>query len=93
VSSTYRLNITGGRVYPGPLELAYHNARFWLTERTFGTQQVDMLAGRTLYKRELPRLVHWLRDWRIAINVSKSTGLLFVKVARHIQKPRPDQFL
>jgi hypothetical protein len=39
------------------------------------------------------RLERWLRDWRIAINVSKSTAVLFVKVARRIQKPRAVQFL
>jgi hypothetical protein len=29
----------------------------------------------------------WLRKWRIAINVSKSTAMLFTQ--RHIQNPRP----
>jgi hypothetical protein len=37
----------------------------------------------------LGRLERWLRDWRIAINVSKSTALLFVETARRILKPRP----
>jgi hypothetical protein len=32
----------------------------------------------------LGRLERWLRDWRIAVNVSKSTALLFVKAARRI---------
>jgi hypothetical protein len=41
----------------------------------------------------LGRLEHWLRDWRIAINVSKSTVVLFVKAARRIQKPREVHFL
>jgi hypothetical protein len=41
----------------------------------------------------LGRLERWLRDWRIAINVSKSTAVLFVKAARRIQKPRALQFL
>jgi hypothetical protein len=36
----------------------------------------------------LCRLERWLRDWRIAINVSKSTAVFFVKAARHIQKSR-----
>jgi hypothetical protein len=35
----------------------------------------------------------WLRDWRIAINVSKSIAVLFVKTARRVQRPRPVQFL
>jgi hypothetical protein len=39
------------------------------------------------------RLERWIRDWRIAINVSKSTTVLFVKAARRIQKPRAVQFL
>jgi hypothetical protein len=34
-----------------------------------------------------------LRDWRIAINVSKSTTVLFVKAARRIEQPRPVHFL
>jgi hypothetical protein len=41
----------------------------------------------------LGRLERCLRDWRIAINVSKSTAVLFVKAARRIQKPRAVQFL
>jgi hypothetical protein len=41
----------------------------------------------------LGRLERWLRDWRIAINVSKSTDVLFVKAARRIQKPRAVLFL
>jgi hypothetical protein len=41
----------------------------------------------------LGRLERWLRDWRIAINVSKSTAVLFVKAARRIEKPRAVQFL
>jgi hypothetical protein len=36
----------------------------------------------------LGRLERWLRDLRIAINVSKSTAVLFVKAARRIHKPR-----
>jgi hypothetical protein len=39
----------------------------------------------------LCRLEHWLWDWRISINVSKSTAMLFT--ARRIQRPRPIQFL
>jgi hypothetical protein len=41
----------------------------------------------------LGRLERWLRDWRIAINVTKSTAVLFVKAARRIQKPRAAQIL
>jgi hypothetical protein len=37
----------------------------------------------------LCRLQHWLRDWRISINVSKSTEMLFT--TRSIQRPRPIQ--
>jgi hypothetical protein len=39
------------------------------------------------------RLEFWLRDWRITINVSKSTDLFFVKAAMCIQKPMKVQFL
>jgi hypothetical protein len=31
----------------------------------------------------------WLRDWRIATNVSKNTALLFAKTTRCIQRPCP----
>jgi hypothetical protein len=41
----------------------------------------------------LSRRERWLRDCRIAINVSKITTVLFVKEARRIQKPRAVQFL
>jgi hypothetical protein len=41
----------------------------------------------------LGRLEHWLRDWRIAIIVSKSTAVIFVKAARRFRKPRPVEFL
>jgi hypothetical protein len=39
----------------------------------------------------LYRLGHWLRDWRISVNVSKSTAILFT--TRRIKRPRPIQFL
>jgi hypothetical protein len=41
----------------------------------------------------LGRLALWLRSWRIAINVSNSTAVLFAKVARRVRQPRPVQFL
>jgi hypothetical protein len=40
----------------------------------------------------LGRLEYWLRDWRIAVNVSNSAALLLVKTARHVQNPRAVQF-
>jgi hypothetical protein len=39
------------------------------------------------------RLKRCLRDWWTAINVTKSTTVLFVYAARRIQKPRAVQFL
>jgi hypothetical protein len=39
------------------------------------------------------RLERWLRDCRIAINISRSTAVFFVKAANRIQKPRAVQFL
>jgi hypothetical protein len=39
----------------------------------------------------LCRLEHWPRYWRISINVCKSTAMHFT--IRHIQTPRPIQFL
>jgi hypothetical protein len=41
----------------------------------------------------LGRLELWFQDWGIAINVSKSTAVLFAKAARLIRHPRPVQFL
>jgi hypothetical protein len=41
----------------------------------------------------LGRLELWLRNWRIAINVSKSTAVLFAKAARRVRQPMPVQFL
>jgi hypothetical protein len=41
----------------------------------------------------LGRLELWLRDWRIAINILKSTIVLFVKAIRCSQEPRPVPFL
>jgi retron-type reverse transcriptase len=35
----------------------------------------------------LSNLERWLKEWRIAINVAKSTAMLFTR--RRIQKPRP----
>jgi hypothetical protein len=38
------------------------------------------------------RLDLWVRSWRIAINVSKSTAVLFTKAARRPRQPWPVQF-
>jgi len=38
------------------------------------------------YLNELQR---WLSEWRIAINVSKSAAIIFVRAARRFMKPRP----
>jgi hypothetical protein len=42
------------------------------------------------YLRYLER---WLREWRFAINVSKSNAMLFAKTAWRIPRPRPVQFV
>jgi hypothetical protein len=39
----------------------------------------------------LNRLELWIRDWRIAINVSNSTSVLFAKTMRCVQRPRLPQ--
>ena len=39
----------------------------------------------------LSELEQWLRKWRIAISVSKSTAMLFAKASRSIPKPPPVQ--
>jgi hypothetical protein len=36
-------------------------------------------------------LKRWLSEWRIAINVSKSSAMLFAKTGRRIPKPRTVQ--
>jgi hypothetical protein len=41
----------------------------------------------------LGRLELQLRNWRIAINASKSTALLLAKAARLVRQPRPVHFL
>jgi hypothetical protein len=41
----------------------------------------------------LSDLERWLREWRIAINVSKSNAMLFAKAAWRIPRLRPVQFL
>jgi len=43
--------------------------------------------------RYLSNLERWLSEWRIAINTSKSSFMLFDKVGRHFPKPQPDQLL
>jgi hypothetical protein len=37
----------------------------------------------------LNRLDLWVRDWKMAINVSKSTAVLFAKTTKRVQRPRP----
>jgi hypothetical protein len=41
----------------------------------------------------LSDLERWLREWRTAINVSKSNAMLFAKAAWRIPRPRPVHFL
>ena len=39
----------------------------------------------------LSDIERWLSEWRIAINVSKCSAMLFAKTGRHIPKPRAVQ--
>ena len=41
----------------------------------------------------LTQIERWLREWRIAINVSKSNAMLFAKDGWRVHKPRPVQLL
>jgi hypothetical protein len=41
----------------------------------------------------LGRLDLWLRNWWIAMNVPKSTAVLFAKASRRVRQPRPVHFL
>ena len=34
-------------------------------------------------------LQRWLSEWRIAINVSKSSAMIFTRAGRHFIQPRP----
>jgi hypothetical protein len=34
-------------------------------------------------------LQQWLTEWKIAINVSKSTAIIFARAGRHFNQPRP----
>jgi hypothetical protein len=36
----------------------------------------------------LSKLERWLKEWKIAINASKSSAMLFAKAGRRIQNPR-----
>jgi len=38
-------------------------------------------------------LQRWLSEWRIAINVSKSTAIIFARAGRRFIQPRPVTFL
>jgi hypothetical protein len=37
----------------------------------------------------LKNLQRWLSEWRIAINVSKSTAIIFARAGRRFIQPRP----
>jgi hypothetical protein len=54
------------------------------------TSRIPLLLLRYL-ETYINRLELWLRDWWIAINVSKSTALLFTKTTRRVQRPRLPQ--
>jgi hypothetical protein len=43
------------------------------------------------FESYLGDLERWLREWRIAINISKSNAMLFAKVGWLVAKPRPVQ--
>jgi hypothetical protein len=51
----------------------------------------SLLAG--YLEAYLGRLELWVRSWRIAINPSKNTAVLFAKTGRSARQPRPVQFL
>jgi hypothetical protein len=45
----------------------------------------------TYLETYLSDLERWKSEWRIAINVSKSSAMLFVKTGRRVPKPRSVQ--
>jgi hypothetical protein len=51
------------------------------------TSREPALLGKYL-ETYLSDLQRWLSEWRIAINVSKSSAMLFAKTGRRIQNPR-----
>jgi hypothetical protein len=54
------------------------------------TSRSPLLVVRYL-ETYLNRLELWRRDWRIDINVSKDTAVLFAKTTRRVQRSRPPQ--
>jgi hypothetical protein len=39
----------------------------------------------------ISNLEWWLREWRIVINISKSTAIIFMRAGQRFLKPRPVQ--
>jgi uncharacterized membrane protein (UPF0136 family) len=94
--------VQGGLVSPVLFSLYVHDtltpsrhvelAQYADDTALIATSRVPSLFVGYLYSY-LGRLELWLRDWRIAINVSESTAVLFAKAARRVRQPRPVQFL
>ena len=60
----------------------------WNKRRSCGPEKLmeSYLNDLESYLNDLQR---WLSDWRIAINVSKSTAIIFARAGRRFIKPRP----
>jgi hypothetical protein len=100
---TYRHPFLIGQ--PSPLGLLYNQQSFHATSSPPRLVELVLYADYTALiatsrsplllvsylETYLNRLELWLRDCRIAINVSKSTAVLFAKTMRCIQRPRPVQ--
>jgi len=60
----------------------------WLFMPTIGHHShVSSASAPSQIPGNLSHLEGWLSEWRIAINVSKSSAMLFAKTARRIQNP------
>jgi hypothetical protein len=62
-----------------------------MRDRNISRQIVARLLLVRYVETSLNRLELWLRDWRIAINILKSTAVLFAKPTRRVQGHRPPQ--
>jgi hypothetical protein len=68
-----------------PLHLRAEDGCILLTAVMATSRKPELLVS--YLESYLSDIERWLKEWRIAINVSKSTAMLFTR--RRIQKPRP----
>jgi hypothetical protein len=93
-----RAGVVQGGLVSSALFSLYVNAtpapsrHVWLAQYADDTALIATIALRQLFG-DIEKFEHRLRDWRILINVSKSTAVLPSESARRIQKPISVQFV